>query len=140
MKKILLVLFLSLSVLSYGQTKSLDSFINEWLGTPYHLGGDSKTGIDCSQFTKRLYKEVYGKVLKNTTQKQYYQTKRVSKHSLKIGNIVFFNIASSPSGWHCGVFIGNNKFIHASSRREGVIISDLNSYPYNRSYKDAGRL
>ena len=60
MKKILLVLFLSLSTLSQGQTKTLDSFVNEWLGAPYRLGGNSKTGIDCSQFTQRLYKEVYG--------------------------------------------------------------------------------
>jgi lipoprotein Spr len=140
MKKILLILFLSLSVFSYGQTKTLDSFVREWLGTPYRLGGSSKTGIDCSQFTKRLYKEVYNERLENVAWRQWSQTKRISKSSLEIGDIVFFNSSVSPSGWHCGIFIGNNKFVHASNRREGVIISDLNSYPYNRNYKGAGRL
>jgi cell wall-associated NlpC family hydrolase len=140
MKKILLILFLSLSVFSYGQTKTLDSFVREWLGTPYRLGGSSKTGIDCSQFTKRLYKEVYDEQLENVAWKQWRQTKRVTKPSLKIGDIVFFNSNISPSGWHCGIYIGRNKFVHASNRREGVIISDLNSYPYNRNYKGAGRL
>lgn len=140
MKKILLVLFLSLSTLSYGQTKTLDSFINEWLGVPYRLGGNSKTGIDCSQFTKRLYKEVYSEQLENVAWRQWNQTKRILKAGLEIGDIVFFNSKLSPSGWHCGIYIGNNKFVHASNRREGVIISDLNSYPYNRSYKGAGRL
>ena len=140
MKKILLVLFLSLSTLSYGQTKSLDSFINEWLGVPYRLGGNSKTGIDYSQFTKRLYKEVYSEQLENVAWRQWNQTKRILKAGLEIGDIVFFNSKLSPSGWHCGIYIGNNKFVHASNRREGVIISDLNSYPYNRSYKGAGRL
>jgi lipoprotein Spr len=140
MKKILLILFLSLSVFSYGQTKTLDSFVREWLGTPYRLGGSSKTGIDCSQFTKRLYKEVYNERLENVAWRQWSQTKRISKSSLEIGDIVFFNSSVSPSGWHCGIFIGNNKFVHASNRREGVIISDLSSYPYNRSYKGAGRL
>ena len=140
MKKILLILFLSLSVFSYGQTKTLDSFVREWLGTPYRLGGSSKTGIDCSQFTKRLYKEVYNERLENVAWRQWSQTKRISKSSLEIGDIVFFNSSVSPSGWHCGIFIGNNKFIHASNIREGVIISDLNSYPYNRNYKGAGRL
>ena len=48
MKKLLLILFLSLSTISYGQIKSLDSFVNEWLGVPYRLGGNAKTGIDCS--------------------------------------------------------------------------------------------
>jgi lipoprotein Spr len=140
MKKILLILFLSLSVFSYGQTKTLDSFVREWLGTPYRLGGSSKTGIDCSQFTKRLYKEVYNERLENVAWRQWSQTKRISKSSLEIGDIVFFNSSVSPSGWHCGIFIGNNKFVHASNRREGVIISDLSSYPYNRNYKGAGRL
>lgn len=140
MKKILLILFLSLSTLSQGQTKTLDSFINEWLGAPYRLGGNSKTGIDCSQFTKRLYKEVYSKQLENVAYKQWNQTKRILKASLEIGDIVFFSSRVSPSGWHCGIYIGRNKFVHASNRREGVIISDLSSYPYNRSYKGAGRL
>lgn len=140
MKKILLVLFLSLSTLSQGQTKTLDSFINEWLGAPYRLGGNSKTGIDCSQFTKRLYKEVYSKQLENVAYKQWNQTKRILKASLEIGDIVFFSSRVSPSGWHCGIYIGRNKFVHASNRREGVIISDLSSYPYNRNYKGAGRL
>jgi lipoprotein Spr len=140
MKKILLILFLSLSVFSYGQTKTLDSFVREWLGTPYRLGGSSKTGIDCSQFTKRLYKEVYNERLENVAWRQWSQTKRISKSSLEIGDIVFFNSSVSPSGWHCGIFIGNNKFVHASNRREGVIISSLSSYPYNRNYKGAGRL
>lgn len=140
MKKLFLILFLCLSALSYGQTKTLDSFINEWLGTPYRLGGSSKTGIDCSQFTKRLYKDVYGERLEDVAWRQWNQTKRVLKASLEIGDIVFFNSRVSPSGWHCGIYIGRNKFVHASNRREGVIISDLNSYPYNRSYKGAGRL
>lgn len=140
MKKLLLILFLCLSTLSYGQSKTLDSFVNEWLGTPYRLGGNSKTGIDCSQFTKRLYKEVFNKQLENVAWRQWNQTKRILKAGLEIGDIVFFNSRVSPSGWHCGIYIGNNKFVHASNRREGVIISDLNSYPYNRSYKGAGRL
>ena len=140
MKKILLVLFLSLSVLSYGQTKTLESFINEWKGAPYRLGGSSKNGIDCSQFTKRLYKDVYSERLEDVAYKQWNQTKRVSKASLEVGDIVFFSSKISPSGWHCGIYIGNNKFVHSSNRREGVKISDLSEYPYNRSYKGAGRL
>jgi cell wall-associated NlpC family hydrolase len=64
----------------------------------------------------------------------------VSKASLEVDDIVFFSSKISPSGWHCGIYIGNNKFVHSSNRREGVKISDLSEYPYNRSYKGAGRL
>ena len=87
-----------------------------------------------------MYKEVYGEQLENVAWKQWQQTKRISRPSLKVGDIVFFNSNLSPSGWHCGIYIGDNKFVHASNRREGVKISDMNSYPYNRSYKGAGRL
>lgn len=141
MKKILLVLLLSISNISFSQkVVTLDEFIIEWKGVPYRLGGHSKTGIDCSQFTKRLYKDVYNKQLENVAWRQWNQTKRVSKANLEVGDIVFFNSNVSPSGWHCGIYIGNNKFVHSSNRREGVKISDLSEYPYNRSYKGVGRL
>lgn len=59
--KLFLILILVANI-SFGQT-TMDSFIDEWKGTPYRLGGRSKSGIDCSQFTKRLYKDVYNKQL-----------------------------------------------------------------------------
>ena len=136
-KKLFLILLLVANI-SFGQI-TLDSFINEWKGTPYRLGGRSKSGIDCSQFTKRLYKDVYNKQLADVAWKQWNQTKRTTKDSLEIGDIVFFSSKTSPSRWHCGIYIGNNKFVHSSNKREGVKVSDLNEHPYNRSYKGAGR-
>jgi murein DD-endopeptidase / murein LD-carboxypeptidase len=135
--KLFLILILVANI-SFGQT-TLDSFINEWKGTPYRLGGRSKSGIDCSQFTKRLYKDVYNKQLDDVAWKQWNQTKRTSKDSLEIGDIVFFSSKTSPSRWHCGIYIGNNKFVHSSNKREGVKVSDLNEHRYIKSYKGAGR-
>ena len=135
--KLFLILLLVANI-SFGQT-TLDSFINEWKGTPYRLGGRSKSGIDCSQFTKRLYKDVYNKQLADVAWKQWNQTKRTTKDSLEIGDIVFFSSKTSPSRWHCGIYIGNNKFVHSSNKREGVKVSDLNEHPYNKSYKGAGK-
>jgi cell wall-associated NlpC family hydrolase len=135
--KLFLILILVANI-SFGQT-TLDSFINEWKGTPYRLGGRSKSGIDCSQFTKRLYKDVYNKQLDDVAWKQWNQTKRIIKDSLEIGDIVFFSSKTSPSRWHCGIYIGNNKFVHSSNKREGVKVSDLNEHRYIKSYKGAGR-
>ena len=75
--KIILILVVLLPVLGYSQTKkqlpaldslpyltadtTLNKFMLHWLGKPYKLGGKTERGIDCSQFTKRLYKDVYGK-------------------------------------------------------------------------------
>jgi lipoprotein Spr len=135
--KLFLILILVANI-SFGQT-TMDSFIDEWKGTPYRLGGRSKSGIDCSQFTKRLYKDVYNKQLADVAWKQWNQTKRITKDSLEIGDIVFFSSKTSPSRWHCGIYIGNNKFVHSSNKREGVKVSDLNEHRYIKSYKGAGR-
>lgn len=118
----------------------LDVFIRDWLGVKYKLGGNTKKGIDCSQFAKRLYWEVYGKKIEGTCDKQWIQTKRIKKDSLKIGDIVFFRSRLSPSGWHCGIYIGNGQFVHAANKLDGVKISTLDEPRYLFSYKGAGRL
>ena len=122
------------------EAPKLDNFINEWIGIPYKLGGKTKKGIDCSQFTKRLYRDVYGLELKDVAYKQWLQTNRIPKTNLIIGDIVFFNSRISPSGWHCGIYIGNDKFVHAANKAEGVKISSLSEPKYKKSYKGAGRL
>jgi lipoprotein Spr len=122
------------------EAPKLDNFINEWIGIPYKLGGKTKKGIDCSQFTKRLYRDVYGLELKDVAYKQWSQTNRIPKTNLIIGDIVFFNSRISPSGWHCGIYIGDDKFVHAANKAEGVKISSLSELKYKKSYKGAGRL
>jgi len=118
----------------------LGYFINDWLGVHYKLGGNTKKGIDCSQFAKKLYSEVYNKTLEGTCSKQWIQTKRIKKDNLQVGDIVFFTSKQSPSGWHCGVYIGDGQFVHSANRFEGVKISTLDEPRYLNSYKGAGRL
>lgn len=142
MRKILLILLCSLifNVVN-GQTKdsTLTSFVNEWLGVKYRLGGSTKRGIDCSQFSKKLYKNVYGKIIGSNCQTQWRQSVRIRKEDLLIGDVIFFRSRQSPSGWHCGVFIGDDKFVHAANRYEGVNISSLSEPRYLKSYKGSGR-
>ena len=123
-----------------GQTKDLSTFINEWMGVRYRLGGSTKRGIDCSQFTKKLYGEVYGIKLGNNCQQQWNQTKRVERDSLMVGDILFFRSKLSPSGWHCGLYLGNGNFVHAANRAEGVKISSLSEPRYDKHFKGAGRI
>jgi cell wall-associated NlpC family hydrolase len=118
----------------------LNKFMTYWLRKPYKFGGSTEKGIDCSQFNKRLYKDVYGKELTGTAEEQWFQTKRVKKDSLKVGDLIFFRSRQSPSGWHCGTYIGNTYFIHAANKYEGVKISSLNEPRYTKSIKGFGRL
>jgi cell wall-associated NlpC family hydrolase len=120
--------------------KPLESFVMEWYGVRYKLGGSTKKGIDCSQYTKKLYWEVYGKKLGNNCAEQWKQTTRIEKVNLVVGDIVFFRSKESPSGWHCGLYLGKDTFSHAANKKEGVKISSLSEPRYLRSYKGAGRL
>ena len=111
-----------------------------WLGKPYKLGGRTEKGIDCSGFNKRLYTDVYKLNLESVCYRQWAQTNRVEKDSLKTGDLLFFRSTQSPSGWHCAVYLGETLFVHAANRYEGVKISSLNEPNYKRAYRGAGRL
>jgi lipoprotein Spr len=119
---------------------TLNNFIYHWLGKPYKLGGRTEKGIDCSQFNKRLYGDVYKLQLENVCYRQWDQTQRIQKDSLQIGDLVFFRSRQSPSGWHCGTYIGETLFVHAANKYEGVKVSSLLEPNYKRAYKGAGRI
>ena len=132
---------ISLDTLPYlTHDTSINKFMLHWIGKPYKLGGKTEKGIDCSQFTKRFYKDVYNKQLENVAYRQWNQTLRVKRDSLQIGHIVFFRSRQSPSGWHCGIYLGETMFIHAANRYEGVKISSLLEPRYKNAYRGAGKL
>ncbi len=144
MKKIVLcLLILKASVVSGQDLKidsSLSAFIKEWKGTPYVLGGTTKRGIDCSGLNKKLYEQVYKIKIPEVCYKQWNATSRVSKDSLKPGDLIFFTSTRSPSGWHCGCYLGDSLFFHAPQRGDVVKISSINEPKYKDRYKGAGRI
>ena len=119
---------------------ALNNFMLKWIGKPYKLGGKTEKGIDCSQFNKRLYTDVYKLNLENVCYKQWAQTNRVPKDSLQTGDLLFFRSRQSPSGWHCAVYLGETMFVHAANRYEGVKISSLLEPNYKKAFRGAGRL
>ena len=117
----------------------LRTFVLDWKGNPYRLGGKTERGIDCSQFNKRLAADVYRIRLGNTCSDQWKETIRVKKDNLRAGDLVFFRSVDSPTGWHCGTYIGDTYFIHAANAHQGVIVSSLNDSAYMKRYKGGGR-
>ncbi|MGB0789681.1 MAG: C40 family peptidase [Marinirhabdus sp.] len=124
-------------------------FIDEWMGTPYILGGESKRGIDCSAFAQYFYVDVYGYRLERTANKMYTAKstdKFVGQEFLKEGDILFFKKPKSKNETvtHVGVYLKNNKFVSASGYRgperiTGVKISDLNHPWWQERLICAGR-
>jgi len=116
----------------------LYQFVYDWLGTPYRLGGDTDRGIDCSGFAFQLYDKVFNTVIGNNSRNIFSMVNPVNKEELQEGDLVFFKI-NSKSISHVGVYLGNDKFAHASSSK-GVMISNLNEAYWKRYYYKGGRL
>jgi lipoprotein Spr len=114
--------------------------IESWYGTRYRYGGDSREGTDCSGFAKAFMSSYYGVELTRRSEDQYKQCPtKVKKKKLRQGDLVFFRTNGSKGGiTHVGVFLCNNKFVHASTS-SGVIISDLDEDYYKARYAGAGR-
>jgi cell wall-associated NlpC family hydrolase len=116
----------------------LYKFIDMWYGTPYCYGGSTQNGIDCSAFAKTLYNDVYHFTLTRDGGSQFNECDPIERENLEEGDLIFFKIRSRSIS-HVAVYLGNNKFVHASSGK-GVMISDLNESYWNRFYYKGGRL
>jgi lipoprotein Spr len=112
-------------------------FVYDWIGTPYRFGGSSKKGIDCSAFTKELYSDVFNMSIRRSSRDIFSMVNPISKDDLKEGDLVFFKIHSRSIS-HVGIYLGNNRFAHASSR--GVAISNLDDAYYSRYFYKGGRV
>lgn len=112
----------------------------DWIGTRYRFAGNSKKGIDCSGFTKMLFKEVYDKDLARSSYIIANNvTKELTQEELQPGDLVFFTTRGRSRINHVGVYLGDRQFVHASIKN-GVVVSSLDEHYYTRTFKKAGRL
>lgn len=125
--------------------KELYEFIDKWEGTPYEWGASSKDAIDCSAFTQRILIKAKDMIIERTAQKQFdskYTDKFVNKEYLKEGDLIFFG-KDKYNVTHVGMYLHNNKFVHATSKDvdgpSGVKISDLNHPYWIKTFVSAGR-
>ncbi len=116
----------------------LYKFIYEWIGTPYRFGGNTQKGIDCSAFTKTIYDKVFNTTILRNSRDIFSMVNPLGKEELKEGDLVFFKI-KSRSITHIGIYLGDDRFAHASSSR-GVVISNLNEPYYSRYFYKGGRI
>lgn len=114
-------------------------FIDEWYGVRYRLGGDSKTGIDCSAFTRKLLNEVFCVYVGRVVPDQFKAGFEISRSDLRMGDLVFFKTSNRRVGYtHVGFYLGNNRFVHATVSK-GVQIDNLESPYYRNAFRTAVR-
>ena len=110
--------------------KQLKSAAYSFLGTRYRFGGSTRNGLDCSAFVQKVFRELEVP-LPRSAREQFRVGNEVAPGDLQKGDLVFFRTyASFPS--HVGIYLGNNRMIHASSHDRRVVISTINT-PYFRS-------
>ncbi len=128
---------------------NLYAFIDDWMETPYRLGGETEKGIDCSSFTQLLYGKVFDLYIERTAHKQF-TSKELSrfrgKDYLKEGDLLFFQSLSNTDGYidHVGIYLANDKFVHSTSyrgksKKNGVQISDLRNAHWEKRFVAAGK-
>lgn len=111
----------------------------EWIGTPYRNGGHTKRGTDCSGLTGEIYRKVYRVRLPRSTGEQLAACRKVARRGLKEGDLVFFhNGKSRKKVTHVGIYLKDDKFVHASTSR-GVIVSSLDENYWRRCWMRGGR-
>lgn len=112
---------------------------HQWAGTPYLIGGNTRRGIDCSAFVQKTFKDRFDVELPRTTVEQAKQGTKIKKTELQTGDLVFFRTGRGPNGYHVGIYVKDDQFLHASTKG-GVIYSSLNSPYWKRTYWQARRL
>ena len=119
-------------------TKMLRTTAYGFLGTRYRFGGSTKSGIDCSSFVQKVFRELEVP-LPRTAREQFEVGHEVAPGDLQKGDLIFFRTyASYPS--HVGIYLGNNRMIHASSRDRRVVISPMNTSYYRARFIGAKRI
>lgn len=101
------------------------------LGIRYRWGGTSRGGFDCSGFVQYSYKK-NGVSLPRTSSDMSRVGSSVSKSNLKPGDLICFQTRRSSRVSHVGMYVGDGKFIHASSGKGRVMVSNLSDSYYSK--------
>lgn len=120
--------------------KAVIQTAKKMLGVKYRYGGTSPNhGFDCSGLVQYSHRTA-GINLPRTTGQQYRAAKPIPRKHLKAGDLVFFKTAISRVISHVGIYLGNNKFIHAPSSGKRVKISSMKEKYWRKRFTAAGRI
>jgi len=109
------------------------------VGTPYKFGGlNPKTGFDCSGLVYFTHRSV-GRTLPRTSHEQFASTTPVKRGHLVPGDLVFFRIRRNRIS-HVGIYLGNDRFVHAPSSGKAVRINSLDEPYWDRRFIRGGRV
>lgn len=125
---------------SYAPSGSITSYARSLIGVPYQYGGNSPdTGFDCSGFVGHVFKRSRGISLPRTAQQISRQGQFVKLAHLREGDLVFYD-TNRQSYSHVGIYLGDDRFIHAPSSGGRVRIEDMGLPYWRKHYNGARRI
>lgn len=118
---------------------SLVDIAKTFLGVPYKFGGNTSEGLDCSALVKLVYEKATGVVLPRVAAAQANWTRKIAKIDLKPGDLVFFNTTKIKYS-HVGIYVGDNKFIHAPRTGAKVRVENMAQEYWEKRFNGAHRV
>jgi cell wall-associated NlpC family hydrolase len=111
------------------------------IGTRYRAGGTSESGFDCSGFIGYLFREQAGMNLPRSTREMInVNAPLVARNDLKPGDLLFFSTKGRGRVSHAGIYLGDDQFIHSSSKRSGgVRVDSLDDSYWKKTFIEAKR-
>ena len=126
---------------TYDESDPILRFAKAQLGVRYRYGGMSPGGFDCSGFICYVYEAGVGKKLPRTAKAQSTYVEMLDNEALLPGDLLFFDTSNHGKINHSGIYLGEGKFIHASSGKVyAVTISTLERGFYKRAFRWGGRV
>lgn len=109
-------------------------------GVPYRRGGESpESGFDCSGLVAHVYREAFGIQLPHNARAQSRMGRRVSLDQLEAGDLVFYN-TERRSYSHVGIYLGDDRFIHAPRPGAAVRVENMRTDYWVRRFDGARRI
>lgn len=110
------------------------------LGIRYRFGGNTpQSGFDCSGFVRHVFSDALGVLLPRTAVEMARVGETIPKDELQPGDLVFFNTLRRSFS-HVGIYLGDNKFMHANSRGGGVRVDDMTGRYWAKRFNGARRI
>jgi cell wall-associated NlpC family hydrolase len=110
------------------------------IGVRYRWGGeDPDSGLDCSGLVRHVFQQVTGVTLPRTAKEMSRLGDSVAKHQLEPGDLVFFNTRRFAFS-HVGIYLGDNRFIHAPRRGRDVEVADFGNSYWQKKFNGARRV
>ena len=144
MKSVLLLSMLTALLVQTAQAEPSDDismYAVSLVGSPYRLGGTSPdTGLDCSGFVDHVFRQTTGIQLPHNSLAISEATRPLDQADLQPGDLVFFNTLNHAFS-HVGIYLGDDRFVHATSSRTGaVMVSRLSDRYWHERFDGARRV